>query len=227
LKSHLKSLRNYDVLSYALLFSTGVVLILVTQLDVSADQQIMLEYNASGTFVKVPELNEINIPHVSIITYFVGKELIAVNITPLTPSECMYNLSIHYPNGTLITTVYGSVEPFKTYSTAVGIELEGFDYVVIEGSVCNLTIPPYAVRYYPTYITPPSDPIIQLFWSIATYSPIIAIFLRSSPRVGGITMMATLPIIIPIMYALGVDPTVIPIFTSFIVIISLLMITIK
>jgi len=209
-----------------LLLST-VLTLLVTVGVATVEAQTLLEYNASGTFIKVPQLNNINITHVHLMTYFVGRGNLTVSVLPLTPTTCNFSLKVNYPNGTLITYVNGSAQPFMNYTTAVVIDLANYDYVVIEGDLCNLTVPPYAVRYFPTYVTPPSDPILQLFWSIACYSPAIAIFLRSNPRTGGVVMLASLPLVIPIMYALGADPTIIPIFTSFIVIISLLMITVK
>jgi len=193
----------------------------------TVEAQNLLEYNASGTFIKVPQLNNINITHVHLMTYFVGRENLTVSVLPLTPTTCNFSLKVNYPNGTLITYVNGSAQPLMNYTTAVVIDLANYDYVVIEGDLCNLTVPPYAVRYFPTYVTLPPDPILQLFWSIACYSPAIAIFLRSNPRTGGVVMLASLPLVVPIMYALGADPTIIPIFTSFIVIISLLMIAVK
>jgi len=189
--------------------------------------QPLLEYNASGTYVRVPELREVNITHAYLTTYFITRNNLVINITPMTPTTCRYVLTINYPNGSRAGLIEGEGEPFTMKSTVVSIDLPEHNYVVIEGNVCNLIIPPYAVRYHPTYITPPPDPVIQLFWSIACYSPAIAIFLRSDPRTGGIVILASLPITVPIMYALGADPTILPIFTSFITIISLIMIVMK
>jgi hypothetical protein len=209
-----------------LLLST-VLTLLITVGVATVEAENLLEYNASGTFIKVPQLNNINITHVHLMTYFVGRGNLTVSVLPLTPTTCNFSLKVNYPNGTLITYVNGSAQPFMNYTTAVVIDLANYDYVVIEGDLCNLTVPPYAVRYFPTYVTPPPDPILQLFWSIACYSPAIAVFLRSNPRTGGVVMLASLPLVVPIMYTLGADPTIIPIFTSFIVIISLLMIAVK
>jgi hypothetical protein len=76
-------------------------------------------------------------------------------------------------------------------------------------------------------VEPPRDPVITLFWSIACYTPVIAVFLRSRPRVGGIVMLASLPIAVPVMYALGADPAVLPIFVTFITVVSLVMIAVE
>lgn len=212
-----------------MLLSSAVAVAVVALLAIAgvAHADNLLEYNASGTVVKVPQLNNISMSNVHVLTYFTGTGNLTVSVKPFTPTACDFKLEIHYPNGALAANLTGRAEPFIGYNTTVRVNIGNYSYVVIEGSVCNIEIPPYAVRYYQQYITPPADPVIQLFWSIACYSPAVAIFLRSSPRTGGIAMLASLPISVPIMYALGADPTIIPIFTTFIAIISLLMIVVE
>jgi hypothetical protein len=187
----------------------------------------LLVYNASGTIIRVPQLNNVSMPHVHAMAYFTDSGSLAVSVRPLTPTACAVNLSVHYPNGTLVASVRASVEPFANYTATLSVDTSAYDYVVVEGEVCGTLLPPFAVRYFPRYVEPPRDPVVTLFWSIACYTPVIAVFLRSSPRVGGIVMLASLPIAVPIMYALGADPAVLPVFVAFITVVSLVMIAVE
>ena len=217
-------------MSYALFASLAVLAAAVALLLASADTVYagdLLVYNASGTIIRVPQLNNLSMPHVHVMSYFTDSGSLAISVRPLTPTACAVNLSVHYPNGALAASVLASVEPFTNYTATVSVDTSTYDYVVVEGEVCGTLLPPFAVRYFPRYVEPPRDPVITLFWSIACYTPAIAVFLRSNPRVGGVVMLASLPIAVPIMYALGADPAVLPIFVTFITIVSLVMIAVE
>jgi hypothetical protein len=211
--------------SLAVLAVAAVVLVLASAGSAYAGD--LLVYNASGTIIRVPQLNNVSMPHVHVMSYFTDSRSLAVSVRPLTPTACVVNLSVHYPDGALVASVRASVEPFSNYTAVVPVDTSAYDYVVVEGEVCGTLLPPFAVRYFPRYVEPPRDPVVTLFWSIACYTPVIAVFLRSSPRVGGIVMLASLPIAVPVMYALGADPAVLPVFVAFITVVSLVMIAVE
>jgi len=216
--------------SYVLFASLAVLAVAVALLLASADTAYagdLLVYNASGTIIRVPQLNNVSMPHVHVMSYFTDSGSLVVSVKPLTPTTCGVSLSVRYPNGALVASVRASVEPFTNYTATVSVDTSAYDYVVVEGEVCGTLLPPFAVRYFPRYVEPPKDPVVALFWSIACYTPVIAVFLRSSPRLGGVVMLASLPIAVPVMYALGADPAVLPIFVTFVTVVSLVMIAVE